>query len=197
MKQIILDVETKRSFDEVGGYYPEKLGVSFVGAIQRSGLPEKGRVEETAHELFEDDLDRLWPLLETADVIVGFNTIGFDLPTFKPYYSGDLEALPNLDLLVRVKDSTGHRVRLDDIAKSTLGTQKSGHGLDAIAYYQNQEWNKLAKYCMQDVKITRDIYDFGRQKGFVKFKNKWNTVLEVKVDFTFTPKDPNVQMTLV
>lgn len=197
MKQIILDVETKKSFDQVGGYYPEKLGVSFVGVIERVGLPEQGSVTENRYEIFEHDLDQLWPLIETADVIIGFNSIGFDLPTFRPYYSGDIDALPNLDLLVRVKDAAGHRVKLDDIAKETLGTKKTGHGLDAIRYYKNKEWDKLASYCMKDVEITRDVYDYGRQKGHVKFKNKWNTLMEVDVDFNYTPQNPSVQMTLV
>ena len=90
------------------------------------------------------------------------------------------------------------RISLNAIAQQTLGTQKTGDGLDAIAYYQNQEWDKLAKYCMKDVAITRDIYDFGRQKGYVSYLNKWNNLSNVDVDFSFTPTSaPGVQMTLV
>ena len=31
MLQIILDVETKKAFHEVGGNFPDRLGISFVG----------------------------------------------------------------------------------------------------------------------------------------------------------------------
>lgn len=198
MKQVILDIETQKTFNQVGGYHPEKLLVSFVGVIERDGFPEAGRGEETRHELFEDDLPKLWPILEHADVIIGYNTDSFDLPALQPYYSGDITALPSLDLFVVVQEAYGRRISLDAIAQETLGTQKSGHGLDAIRYYQNEEFDKLAKYCMKDVEITRDIYDYGRKNKKLKFLNRWNNPIEIDIDFSFDHQDNDgVQMTLV
>jgi DEAD/DEAH box helicase domain-containing protein len=198
MNQIIFDVETKKTFDAVGGYYPEKLGISFVGVIERVGFPDTSVTKEIHHQLFEPDLEKLWPLLESADVIIGFNSDGFDLPALTPYYSGDITILPSLDLLSRIKDSAGHRISLDAVAEVTLGVQKSGHGLDAIQYFHNQEWDKLAGYCMKDVEITKNLYDYGRTHQHVKFKNKWNNLIQVDVDFSFTPPTAvGYQMSLV
>jgi DEAD/DEAH box helicase domain-containing protein len=200
MRHIILDVETIKSFDEVGGYFPEKLGVSFVGIIERTSLPTmKGeKVSEQRYELFEKDLRDLAKILERAEVIVGFNVEGFDLPAIKPYYGGDIRKLPVLDLMQRFKQSTGHRISLDSIATETLGTSKSGNGLDAISYYKKGELEKLAKYCMKDVEITRDIYDFGRLEGKIKYKNKWNELVDAKIDFNFEPAaQMGLQMSLV
>jgi DEAD/DEAH box helicase domain-containing protein len=198
MKQIILDVETKKTFDEVGGYFPEKLEASFIGLIERDGFPEDGDCKEMRHELFENDFHKLPSLLEHADVLVGFNITGFDLPALQPYYPGDIMLLPQLDLLDVIKNVAGHRISLDAVAKETLNTQKIGHGLDAITYYQNKEFDKLAKYCMKDVEITRDLYDFGRVNHAVKFLNKWNNKVEITVDFSFTPKATDgLQMTLI
>jgi len=197
VSQLFLDVETKLTFDAVGGYYPDKLGISFVGVIQRlSALPGAKGVEHR-FELFESDLDKLWPLLETADVIIGFNLIGFDLPTFTPYYHGNINNLPALDLLDRVKLSIGRRISLDSLAKETLNTQKTGHGLDAIRYFQKQEFDKLARYCMKDVEITRDLYDFGITHGYVQYKNHWNNLIKAPVDFHYTASSSALQMTLV
>jgi DEAD/DEAH box helicase domain-containing protein len=79
----------------------------------------------------------------------------------------------------------------------TLGAKKSGSGLDAIRYYADGELQKLADYCIKDVEITRDIYDFGREKGYLKFLNKWNDLVEAKVDFSFeSGKSKGTQMTL-
>jgi DEAD/DEAH box helicase domain-containing protein len=198
LRQIFLDVETIKTFDAVGGYFPEKLGVSFVGVIERLGFPENGGGEETRFEIFAPDFSRLWPVLEQADVLVGFNTDGFDLPALSPYYVGDLSKFPSLDLLSVIKNITGHRVSLDAVAKETLGTQKSGNGLDAIRYYEEKQFDLLAKYCMKDVEITRDIYDYGRKYGKIKFLNRWNTPMEIAVDFTFEPKtDTGTQMSLI
>jgi len=194
MRQVILDVETQKAFDQVGGYFPDRLGISYVGVCIREGYSGKGDMMG----FFEQDLPNLWPILENADVLIGFNIISFDLETFRPYYSGNIEKLPVLDILDRIKDSAGHRVSLDAVATQTLGVQKSGSGLDALVYYEKKQFDKLALYCNKDVEITRDVYDYGRSKGMVKFLNKWNRLIETKVDFGFTPKkDAGVQMTLL
>ena len=191
MKQIIFDVETKRTFDQVGGHFPEKLGISFLGAIERDGFPEKGSVSEIYHEIFEADLEAFFPVLEAADVIIGYNSDGFDMLTLVPYYTGDVLKFPSLDLMARIKDSIGRRISLDAVAGETIGSKKIGHGLDAIKYFENKEFDKLAKYCMKDVEITRDLYDFGRQQGLIKYKNKWNNLLEAEVDFSFEVEKPS------
>lgn len=194
MLQVILDVETKKTFDEVGGYFPDRLGISFVGACVREHFGEPGEMMS----FFEQDLPDLFPLLEKADVIVGFNVDGFDMPTFAPYYTGDITSIPTLDLLTRIKKSAGHRIGLDAVAQETLGISKTGDGLDAIKYYKNGELDKLAAYCLQDVKVTRDVYDHGLSKGLIKFRNKWNRLIECPVDFSFTPaQNTGIQMSLL
>ena len=194
MKQVFFDIETKRIFSQVEGNFPEKLGVSFVGVCVRDGMSGKGEMLG----FFEREIADLFPLLESADVLIGFNSDHFDLPVLSPYYSGDINIFPSLDLLARFKDATGHRVKLDIIAKETLGAGKIGDGLDAIKYYENGQFDKLKEYCLKDVEITRDIYDFGLKTGKLKYKNKWNRLIETAVDFSFTPKKHNgVQMTLI
>ena len=194
MLQVILDVETKRTFDEVGGFFPEKLGISFVGVCIREGFTGKGEMRS----YFEKDLPDLFPLLEKADIVIGFNIDNFAMPTFTNYYNADISRIPTLDVMNRIKDSVGHRIGLDAVAQETLGIGKTGDGLDAIKYYKNKQWDALEKYCIQDVEVTRDVYDHGLQKGYVKFKNKWNRLIEAKVDFSFTPqKDAGVQMSLL
>ncbi len=194
MKQLFLDVETKKTFQQVGGHFPEQLEVSFAGACLRKGFTGKG----TMLSFFEDDLDELFDLMQQVDVIIGFNIIDFDFPTFTPYYKGNLDELPALDLLTRFKDATGHRVKLDIIAQQTLGVGKIGDGLDAIKYYETGQLDKLKEYCLKDVEVTRDVYDFGLRNGKVKYTNKWNRLIETTVDFSFEPtKNAGVQMTLI
>ena len=194
MLQVILDVETKKTFDAVGGFFPDRLGGSFVGGNVRDRSGEKGQMKS----FFEDDMPDLFPLLEKADVIVGYNIDGFDMPAMAPYYTGDIETLPTLDIMDRIKDSFGHRIKLDSVAKESLGKGKIGDGLDAIKYYETGQLKKLEKYCIQDVRVTRDVYDYGLKNGQVKFRNKWNRLIECEVDFSFTPqKNDGVQMALV
>jgi DEAD/DEAH box helicase domain-containing protein len=194
MLQVIFDVETKKSFEEVGGFFPDRLGISFVGVCIRDGFSGRGEIKG----FFEKDLPDLFPILEKADVLVGFNCDNFDIQTLVPYYQGDVATFPTLDIMVQIKKSVGHRIGLDAVAKETLGIGKTGDGLDAIKYYNSQNWEALSKYCLQDVAVTRDIYDYGLSKGKIKFRNKWNRMVECPVDFSFTPKkNAGVQMSLL
>jgi len=188
---VVFDVETKKAFDEVGGYFPEKLGVSLAGVWYDEG-EDKGQTVVFR----EDSLGELFKLFEKADTIVGFNSKGFDLPALAPYYPGDLSSLPSVDLLERVERSVGHRVKLDAIAKETLGVQKSGSGLDAINYFRDGRWEELAKYCLKDVEVTRDIYYHGLREGKVKFMDKWNRVVEAEVDFRYSGEGKKTQTTM-
>lgn len=194
MRQVVFDVETQKTFDEVGGYFPQKLGISFVGVCIRDGFSGPGEFKG----FFEKDLPNLWPILETADVVVGFNSIQFDLETLRPYYSGNPDVWNHLDLLQRFKEATGHRISLDSIAQETCGVAKSGNGLDAIRYFRNQQWRELAKYCLQDVSVTRDVYDYGRTHQKVKYVNKWKRKIETNIDFSYTPANAGgIQMALI
>lgn len=192
--QLILDVETKKTFEEVGGYFPDRLGISFVGVCVRDGQAGPGQMQG----FFENDLPQLFPLLERADVVIGFNIDQFDMQTLVPYYTGDVSTIPTLDLMMRIKDSVGHRIGLDAVAKETLGTGKTGDGLDAIKYYQTKQFDKLRDYCLQDVAVTRDVYDYGVRKGQVKFRNKWNRLIEAPIDFSYSVhQNTGVQMSLI
>lgn len=194
MRHVFFDVETKDTFDEVGGYLPSKLHPSYVGVCVRDGFEGRGEMLG----FFEADFPKLWGVLESADVIVGFNSIGFDMEVLRPLYPGNVDHLPHLDLMVKFKEATGHRISLDSIAKETLGKQKIGHGLDAIKYYKQGRLKELAAYCLMDVEITRDLYDVGRSQGKLKFLNKWNRRIETPVDFSFKPKkNAGTQMTLL
>lgn len=178
MKLLVFDVETKKAFDEVGGYYPEKLGVSIIGTYWRD---ERGNEEYVGYR--EDNFSPFWRKLETADLVVGFNIINFDYATLKPYYTGSFTQFPSLDIMVEMENHLGHRVALDAVAKETLGEQKNGHGLDAIRYYHEGDWESLEKYCLQDVKVTKDLYEYGVNHKVLRFKNKWNNLIEVPVNF--------------
>lgn len=194
MRQVFFDVETKNAFDEVGGYFPDRLEPSFVGVCVRDGFEGKGEMVE----IFEQDLPKLWSIFETADVLIGFNSIGFDMEVLRPLYPGKVDDLPQLDLMLKFKEATGHRISLESIAQVTLGRGKTGHGLDAIKYYRTGRLRELASYCLMDVELTRDIYDIGRTKGQLSFMNKWNRRIETPIDFNFKPKKhPGTQMTLL
>lgn len=152
-KPVVIDVETQLTFRDVGGYDPKKLKISVAGLYDYA--------TDKYLSFTEPELPKLFPLLENASAIIGFNIVDFDLPALNPYYVGDLTKLPTIDLLKFVEKSLGFRISLDDLARETLHAKKTGHGLLAIEYFKSGEWDKLKKYCLSDVQLTRELYEYG------------------------------------
>jgi DEAD/DEAH box helicase domain-containing protein len=172
MRKITFDIETKNTFQDVGSNDSVALDISVV-CIHDSGEPGS-TVEKNGGEyksFLEADFPKLWPILERADMFITFNGDHFDIPLLNKYYSGDLTKIKSLDLLVEVKNSLGRRIKLDTLAEATLGKNKSGHGLEAIEWWKNGEIEKLIKYCIEDVKITKDLYEYALKTGTLKYKD--------------------------
>lgn len=163
--KIVLDLETQKTFDDVGGHHnSHKLGVSLVGVYSFE--------RDTYRAFRESELEELLVWLKAADLIVGFNSRKFDFTVLQPYYkNADLSQLPHLDILEEVVFSLGHRLKLETLAQATLGRGKSGDGLDAIKYFQAGDWASLEKYCLDDVKVTKEIYDYGTAHGHIWYTN--------------------------
>lgn len=159
MRVITFDIETENTFDEVASPEPEALDISVV-CIHDS------ETKEITH-YFVEDLPKLWPILEKADALVGYNSDHFDIPLLNKYYEGDLTKIKSIDLMSEIKKSLGRRIKLDDVAEATLGEKKSAHGLQAIVWWRNGERDKVVEYCKQDVNVTRKLYDFILENGFV------------------------------
>ena len=164
MRKIVFDIETKNFFYDVGKRDASLLDLSIV-CIYDSETNEYG-------SFLEEELPNLWPIIEKADVLIGYNSDHFDIPLLNKYYPGDLTKIKSLDLLQEIKKSLGRRLKLDGGAKETLGEGKIGHGADAMMWWKNGEIEKLRKYCLDDVRITKEIYDYALKNGFLKYTDR-------------------------
>jgi DEAD/DEAH box helicase domain-containing protein len=185
---VVLDIETQNTFDDVGGYFTDKLKVSLVGCYFYE--------TDTYESFLEADLPQLFARLEKSGRIIGYNSIGFDMPVLNNYYAGDLLTLPQLDILDHVVRELGYRIKLDDVAKATLGTQKSAHGLQAVAWWKEGKIDEIREYCLQDVKVTKEVYEFGLKNNYILFDTKRGERQAVSVDFAPQTISPAVNFTL-
>ena len=179
MRKITFDIETKNTFQDVGSNDPAALDISVV-CIHDSGNPENNGFSS----YLQADFPKLWPILERADMFINFNGDHFDSPLLNKYYSGDLSKIKSLDLMAEVKNSLGRRIKLDTLAEATLGEKKSGHGLDAIVWWQKGEIDKIIKYCLDDVRITRDLYEYALKNKHLKYKDlgAGGIIRDIKLD---------------
>lgn len=130
---------------------------------------------------FKEDLSRLWPILEHADMLIGFNSDAFDIPLLNRYYPGDLSRIRSLDLLAEVQNALGRRIRLQSLAEATLGKGKSSDGMKAGEWWKEGRKDDVAKYCIEDVRLTRELYEYALAHGALKYKNLLD-VRDIKLD---------------
>jgi len=203
--EVIYDIETKKIFDDISTNNPADLGISIVSAYRREVDELGNEVVGEMRSFWENEFEQMWSWFEEADRIIGYNSFGFDNPAMNGVYTkGDFTKLKHFDILEEIRKVFGHRVKLDSVAKECLGVGKMADGLDAVRWWSmgdTESLTNLKKYCEMDVEVTKGVYDFGRKNKRLKFKDRWNEMREIEVDFSYPPevvpeKPPEVQMGL-
>ncbi|MBI4919997.1 ribonuclease H-like domain-containing protein [Candidatus Azambacteria bacterium] len=162
MNRIVLDIETQNLFSDVGGKGNlSKLLLSVAGVYSYS--------DNKFLTFTEKEMPAFENLLKRTDLIIGFNIDHFDLPVLKKYLSIDLAKIPTLDIMAEFVSVAGHRVSLDDLVGNTLGKRKSGNGLAAVDYWRQGRMDELKKYCLDDVRLTKDLYEHCLKNGELKY----------------------------
>lgn len=188
MRRITFDIETEGEFLANGNF--ANLEVTVVGAYD-------SKTGEYSSYL-RDELHKLWPLVEQADMLVGYNSEHFDIPILNKYYAGDLTKIKSLDLLKEVKQVLGRRLKLDNLAEATLGKKKSGSGMDAVTWWKQGLVEKVRAYCLDDVKITEELYQHALRHSTLKYRD-FDGMREIKLNtgqWEVLPESPGLTHTL-
>ncbi|MDE2001350.1 MAG: ribonuclease H-like domain-containing protein [Patescibacteria group bacterium] len=184
MDKLVIDIETKNTFQDVGGYKNlTQLKMSFVGVYSYN--------KDEYLSFFENEFDKLGPVLQSASLIITFSGNRFDIPILNEYYPFNVKAIESLDILDDIEEKLGHRVKLDVLAHTNLGVGKSGSGLDAIRYYDEGKFEELKKYCLQDVKVTKDLYELGLKQGYLMVPTDHGRSV-AKVEFNWKHRLPSI-----
>jgi len=179
-REVVFDLETQRSFQEVGGkqnIHQLKLSLAVLYDYSTGQFAT----------FREAEADRLVDELLAATRVIGFNIKNFDYAVLRGYRADvdfrQLGAKKTLDLLEKIAQQWGFRVSLDSIAKATLGRGKSGQGLDALRWYKEGRFDLIERYCRDDVDITRQVFEFGRDRGHLKYLDRFGEIRTSPVDW--------------
>ncbi|KND51099.1 MAG: ATP-dependent RNA helicase, DEAD/DEAH box family [Parcubacteria bacterium C7867-003] len=188
MRKLVFDIETKNIFMDVGTNNPADLDISIVGIYD---------YETQKYETFtQEEFDKMWPYFKKAEMLVTFNGDHFDIPLLNKYYKkaglGDLTQILSLDLLKEVRQAYGRRMKLDQIAHGTFGINKSGDGLEAVKWWREGKIDEIRKYCTDDVKITKDVFEFAMKNKKLMFKEGPFTK-EIKLDTKHWEPTPEIK----
>jgi DEAD/DEAH box helicase domain-containing protein len=157
---------------------------NFVDEMQITVVGVYNYAKDEYKTYFLEELSDLEVDLKQANLLVGFNNDHFDTPILNKYYQFDLFSIASFDILREFRANTGKRLGLDAIASMTLGTSKSGTGSNAMILYNDGKLEELAKYCLNDVKLTKDIFEYCLHKQHLIYPSKdgW---LRLRVDMNY------------
>ncbi len=162
IREVVFDLETQLWSSEVEG------GFSNIPAFGMS-LAVTWDDDNDFKVWLEKDVSKLVRHLKEADKVIGFNSVRFDYGVLSAYVPNVHELLDNksFDIFTDLESRLGFRLSLESISSATLGKSKSGMAQDAIKWFRQGQIDKLIFYCQTDVELTRDIYRFGQEHGFV------------------------------
>jgi hypothetical protein len=158
MRKIVFDIET------IGELRNGDLSSQEVTVV---GIHDSKTDKYTS--FVREELHLLWPIFESADSIIGYNSDHFDTK------------IKSIDILKEIRNVLGRRLKLDNIAEATLGKKKSGNGLEAQDWWVNGEYDRVRDYCLDDVRITKEVYDYARKHKKLKYKD-YDGPREIKLD---------------
>ncbi len=177
MKNIVyFDLETQKSAAEVGGWSHKDKMLMSVGVTYNTAAGEY-------HIYNEDQVNDLVQELMRAELVVGFNVQNFDYAVLHGYTALDLTAAPTLDLMTDLEKKLGHRIGLEAVAKATINAPKIADGLQAIKWWKQGKLVEIAEYCCFDVKITKEVHEYGRDHGEVFFMDRLGQKRQVAVSW--------------
>jgi DEAD/DEAH box helicase domain-containing protein len=171
---LVLDVETQKLSNEVGGWShirDMRLAVAVVQCIETA--------ESTCY--LECDVESLVNRLRSARLVVGFNLMRFDYEVLLAYTSHPLRTLPTVDIMLHLQKHLGFRPHLADVAKGTLEVGKSADGVQSVEWFRQGLIDKVIAYCQEDVRLTAEIYAFGRAHDHVLVQDRYSERRRVPV----------------
>lgn len=189
--EIIFDLETKKLFQDITTNNPADLGVSVVSAYKRTLDDSYNEIVGEMSSFWEEDFSKMWSYFSDVDRIIGFNSLGFDVPALVPLCPYNFKKLFHFDMMAEVKKALGFRLSLNALVTQTIGHTKIDVGTNAPIYWAQgtvESLNKLKTYCEADVIVTKELYDYGRKHGVLKYIDKWNTPRVIEVNFSYSEK---------
>ena len=178
---LVFDIETQNFFTD-----PD-VGWDNYAALKISVVAVYSYLEDRYYTYEEHEMDKMAELFNDAKRIVGFSMNRYDIPVLNNYFqripgAPKLWEMERVDLLEEIEMAMGQRISLDRLAGANLGAHKTHHGSEAGALYREGKMEELKEYCVNDVKLTKDLYDLYRKQNFLLVPSKKTGEIE-KVEF--------------
>lgn len=176
MKILTIDIETRPNLAYVWGLWDQNIGLnqleevgSVISWAAKWHGTKKIHFASDYHDGHETMLEKVWDLLDEADVVIGYNTKNFDIKHLNREFvlAGMSPPSPwvDIDLIHVVRQNFKFSSnRLQHVATELgLGGKVDNGGFDLWVACMKMDdiapWNMMMKYNKQDVVLTEKLYD--------------------------------------
>lgn len=172
MDTVVFDIETQNFFTDPG------VGWDNFAALRISVVGAYSYLYDKYFSFEEGEMGALAELLRTARRLVGFSMNRYDVPVLNHYFrklgaeAPHLWAMERVDLLEEIEMAAGQRVSLSRLAEMNLGVKKERHGSEAGALYRDGKIAELKEYCLNDVRLTKELYDLYKKQNYLLMPDK-------------------------
>lgn len=139
----------------------------------------------------DDNLAVFHALIHEHELMVGFNINSFDDRHLKIAGFDEIADKPHYDILVEMWKSAGLGEKfvypihagfgLDATLVANLpGYHKSGHGAIAPILYQEKRLGELHSYCLDDIRLEKNLFDLILRDGQLKDPRNPKSILILK-----------------
>ena len=163
---VVFDIETQFLAAEIPGGWNNLPGMKVACVV----LCDVDKGEYFVYG--EEDTEECVRHLQASSLVIGFNSQRFDYGVLQGYTKVPLEKLPTLDLMADIQKRIGFRLSLSHLSQKTLGADKSADGLQSVQWWREGKKDMVVEYCKMDVKLTHDLWAYGKDKGHVLFEHK-------------------------
>lgn len=174
-RMVFYDVETQKRADEVGGWDRADLMLISI-AVTFSEL-------DGFKVWYEKDTRDMIRYMSEFDLVVSFNGNNFDSKVLSHYGEVSVLNQRSFDVAEYLSARLKHRVRLESVATATLGAGKSADGLLALQWWKEGRVDEIIEYCKQDVKVLRDVVEFGKEHGYILYNDTEQNAVKVAVEW--------------
>ncbi|MBX7150511.1 ribonuclease H-like domain-containing protein [bacterium] len=171
---VYYDVETQKRADEVGGWeHADKMLISIAITYSK---------DDDFKVWHEKDIPEMIRYMNKHDMVVSFNGDNFDSKVLSHYGDVSVMQKKSFDVAQYLSERLKHRIRLEAVATATLNSGKSADGLLALQWWKEGKIDLIIDYCKQDVKVLKEIVEYGQAHQHVKYNDTQNnTTISVEV----------------
>lgn len=183
MRAVIYDIEIAKAIPGRNG--EQQTGIEYCAGWKdhaNMGIACIGAwdyVEDRARVFTMGNISEFLDLCDDRDLLVGFNSIPFDnaviaatlnRPAFDESRCYDLlrEIWAAAGLPAEFDFKTHGGYGLDAVCEANFGTKKTGNGALAPVDWQRGEYGRVIDYCLNDIKLTKQLFDRAMGDGNIK-----------------------------